>query len=160
MPLINLEFCFNCYSTEYNSRREAAAAIRSIPWHQGLTYTGGAARCVCNELLKQDCGMDPLATCIAVVFITDGKSNEPHLKVFDEVKCLHNHLNRVSTYAVGINNFYRPEIQCITSSSNLMSVRRLSRVWGWYHWPPHCPEWSVQVHLHWSQSWSQVGVCC
>ncbi len=121
----NLEFCFDCFSTDRAGRAQAAAAIQSIPYRRGSTYTGGAARCVCDKILTPACGMHPFATCTDVVFITDGHSNDRKLKVCDEVKCLHNHLNGINTHAIGINSDHdNREIDCIASSSNLKSVFR------------------------------------
>ncbi len=120
----NLEFCFDCFTTDYYGRLQAAAAIRNIPFRGGSTKTGGAARCICDKLLSPACGMHPFATCTDVVFITDGKSNDRRLNVCEEVKCLHNHLNGINTYAIGINNYDEDEIKCIASSSSLKSVFR------------------------------------
>ncbi len=119
----NLEFCFDCFTTDYLGRYYASEAIRSLPWRAGLTYTGGAARCICEELLTPACGMHPFATCTDVVFITDGHSNDPDLKVCEEVNCLHNHLNEINVYAIGITKFVNyDEIDCIASNTNLKNV--------------------------------------
>ena len=89
-----LEFCFDCFST---GQYETAQAIRNIPYRGGATYTGGATKCACDELLTPGCGMHPFATCTDVVYITDGNSNDPTLEVCNEVQCLHNHFNGVNT---------------------------------------------------------------
>ena len=119
-----LEFCFDCFGTDANGRYEAAQAIRNIIYRGGATYTGGATRCACDELLTPGCGMPSDATCTDVVYITDGKSNDPTLKVCNEVQCLHNHLNGVNTYAIGIDNYNEDEINCIAQSSDLFSTFR------------------------------------
>ena len=121
----NLEFCFDCFGTDGVGRFETAQAIRNIPYRGGLTYTGGATRCACDELLTPGCGMHPFATCTDVVYITDGKSNDPTLQVCDEVQCLHNHLNGVNTYAIGIGGYVdQAEIDCIAQSSDIFSTFR------------------------------------
>ena len=65
-----IEFCFDCFA---------------------------AIDCVCSTLLKPICGLDPDATCIDIVFITDGKSNDPSRDVCDEARsnmlCIHNKLS-------------------------------------------------------------------
>ena len=69
--------------------------------------------------------MHPFATCTDVVYITDGNSNDPTLQVCDEVNCLHNHLNGVNTYAIGIgDNVDQAEIDCIAQSSDIFSTFR------------------------------------
>ena len=120
----NLEFCFDCFNSGLRGRLEAQKAIRAIRYRGGSTKTGGAAKCACDDLLTPSCGMPSDATCIDVVFITDGKSNDPHLEVCDEVKCLHNHLNEANTYAIGIGNYNEDEINCIAHSSDLRSAFR------------------------------------
>ncbi len=121
----NVEFCFDCFPAD--NQQPAAEAIKDIPFRHGSTNTGGAVRCICDKLLSPACGMDPLATCIDVVFITDGHSHDTQLNVCEEVKCLHNHVNGINTYAIGINDYppYEEEIKCIASSSSLQSVFRL-----------------------------------
>ena len=63
-----------------------------------------------------------------VVFITDGKSNDPSLDVCEEVRCLHNRLG-VNVYAIGINSGsgFQPtynvrELECIDHFSDLISA--------------------------------------
>ena len=120
----HLHFCFDCFDTDMNGRAVTSAAIKAIPYRGGSTKTGGAAKCACDELLTQECGMDPDANCIDVVFITDGKSNDPGLEVCEEVKCLHNqHPNGVHTHSIGIGGSINPaELDCIEHSSSVSSV--------------------------------------
>ena len=66
-------------------------------------------------MLTQTCGLPVASDCIDVVFITDGRSNDPNLNVCDEIACLHNRYG-VTTYAIGIANAYDPELQCISNA--------------------------------------------
>jgi hypothetical protein len=45
---------------------------------------------MCDYMLSPTCGLDPAAGCIDVVFVTDGRANDPALDVYDEICCLHN----------------------------------------------------------------------
>ena len=117
-----LEFCFDCYGNTCQDRNNTATKIQNIPYRGGLTHTAGAARCACNFLLSQRCGLDPSANCIDVVFITDGYSNDPTRRICSEVSCLHNRAG-VNTYAIGIGNGVRQsELNCITGSSNTNGI--------------------------------------
>ena len=126
---VNLEFCFNCFENTYLGRQEAKSAIENTPYQGGGTHTAGAARCVCEEMLTSSCGIDssqPL--CLDVVFITDGKSNDPNLDVCEEVRCLHNR-HDVNTYAIGISSgsgfqqtYDQEELDCITNYSDEFSA--------------------------------------
>ena len=121
--LLRLEFCFNCFNNTLNGRRAARQAIINTRYRHGpWTRTGEAVRCVCSELLdRYKCGLDPFS-CIDVVFITDGHSNNA-LDVCREVQCLHNHPSRIiNTYAIGINNYNETEIRCLSSYSNSEQV--------------------------------------
>ena len=77
------------------------------------THTAGAAQCVCDFMLSPTCGVDPTASCIDVVFLTDGKSNDPSREICSDIRCLHNRFG-VNTYAIGIDNAHLPELLCIT----------------------------------------------
>ena len=127
---VNLEFCFDCFQNTYSGRLAAQSAIKSAPYRGGSTRTGGTARCICEDLIHSSCGIDPSLspTCLDVVFITDGKSNDPSLDVCQEVRCLHNRYG-VNTYAIGINsgNGFQPtynlaELQCIDHYSDAISA--------------------------------------
>ena len=117
-----LEFCFNCFENSLAGRIAAGQAIANTTYRGGLTHSGKAARCACNELINiQKCGLFQFS-CIDVVFITDGQSNGP-LNVCKEVKCLHdNQFRTINTYAIGIKNFRESEIQCISNYSNSETV--------------------------------------
>ncbi len=124
-----LEFCFNCFETDIFGRIKAAEAIRNIPYRGqgGYTATGGAAKCVCDKLLDLSCGIEFADnTCVDVVFITDGYSNDNNFEICDEVKCLHDHFLNLNTYSLGIGNYDTPsarsELQCIQDSSNDQSL--------------------------------------
>ena len=116
-----VEFCFNCFDNTCGGRRLMKDATSNITYRGGLTYSAGAARCACDFLLTPSCGIDPRASCIDVVFITDGRSNDPVRDVCTEIKCLHNRFG-VNTYAIGIRNYIQSELDCITEASNSMSI--------------------------------------
>lgn len=116
-----LEFCFNCHENDNNGRYKTATAIRDIEYRSGFTHTGGAAKCVCDQVLHPSCGLPSKADCIDVVFITDGKSNDPSREICNEVQCLHNRKG-VNTYAIGINNYNEDELECIAKTSNLLNI--------------------------------------
>ena len=124
---LHLEFCFNCYEGNDVGRINAMNAIRNLKHRQGWTHTAGAAKCICNSLLKPNCGIEITdKTCVDVIFITDGASNDPNLEICDEVKCLHNNFLRLNTYSLGIGNYNDPsmkkELECIHNSDNQMSM--------------------------------------
>lgn len=112
-----LEFCFDCFDNDCNGRKETKQAIKAIQYRGGLTYTGGATQCACDVLLDGDCGLPSDASCIDVVYITDGRSNDPQLRVCDRVQCLHNR-KVVNTYAIGIGNVNQAELDCIANVSS------------------------------------------
>ncbi len=116
-----LEFCFNCFDNDLQGRYETADAIKNLEYRSGWTHTGGAAKCVCDRVLHPSCGVPTTADCINVVFLTDGKSNDPSREICNEVKCLHNRLG-VNTYAIGINGYDLDELECITQASNLINI--------------------------------------
>ena len=127
---VNLEFCFDCFENTYQGRMDAQSAIKSAPYQGGATRTAGTARCICENLIHRSCGIDTSIspTCLDVVFITDGKSNDPSLDVCHEVQCLHNRYG-VNTYAIGINSGsgYQPsynlaELQCIAQYSDAINA--------------------------------------
>lgn len=111
-----VEFCFNCFDNTCNGREEVGDAMKAIRYRRGSTYTGGAAKCVCDVMLSSRCGVASSANCIDVVFITDGWSNGPR-DVCTEVKCLHNR-GGVNTFAIGIGNYNQEELNCISEQSN------------------------------------------
>lgn len=118
----NIEFCFDCYDNTCRERIEARAAINRITQRNGWTHTGGATACACDVLLRQECGLPSNARCISVVYITDGRSNDPTRKVCEEVKCLHNRAG-VETFAIGIDDdIDQDELNCIGEFSNIKSV--------------------------------------
>ena len=85
-----------------------------------MTYTGEAARCICDELLDTSCGISEDPSCLDVVFITDGRSNGRR-QICDEVKCLHRK-EGINTFAIGINGFVQAELDCIADGSDRLSA--------------------------------------
>ena len=66
----------------------------------------------------------PTASCISVVYITDGRSNDPVREVCKEVQCLHNRVG-VETFAIGIGNrVSQSELECIAGFSSTTSIFR------------------------------------
>ena len=115
-----VEFCFNCFENTCTGRYDAGVAIRSINYtrYDGTgtrwTHTAGAAQCVCNFMLSETCGLSLTANCIDVVFITDGRSNDPNHDVCSEIRCLHNRFG-VNTFAIGIGYVNITELECIVN---------------------------------------------
>ena len=125
---VNLEFCFNCFENTFDGRTKVTDAIKGIKYRGGGTHTAGTSRCVCEEILQPACGIDVYPDCLDVVFITDGKSNDPSLEICTEVKCLHSRLG-IDTYAIGINSgsgftptYNKAELDCITNYGDLTSA--------------------------------------
>ena len=111
-----VEFCFDCFENTCGGRADTFNSIISINYDRNdgiqYTHTAGAAQCVCDFMLSNTCGLVPTASCIDVVFITDGRSNDPNHDVCSEIRCLHNRFG-VNTFAIGIGNAYMPELECI-----------------------------------------------
>ena len=125
---MNLEFCFDCFENTFDGRRKVSEAINNAKFQGDGTNTAGTARCICEEVLQGSCGITADAECLDVVFITDGKSNDPKLEICDEICCLHSRFG-VNTYAIGINSgagftpsYNRTELECISNFSDLTSV--------------------------------------
>ena len=112
------EFCFKCDGV--NRIDQIKEAIKSIPYHGGLTYTGEAVKCACDNILTIPCGLPKrrkYRRCpapIDVVIITDGRSNG-NLDVCKEAKCLHNHpFYDISTFSISIGvNPNENELDCL-----------------------------------------------
>ena len=115
-----VEFCFDEHDNTDLGRQNAGIAISSIPYirpGQGnetrWTHTAGAAQCVCEYMLTPTCGLDdPAADCINVIFVTDGRANDPTLNVCTEIDCLHNRRG-VDTFAIGIGNRNELKLECM-----------------------------------------------
>ena len=63
-------------------------------------------------MLTGACGLPVSTSCIDVVFLTDGRSNDPTHNVCNEIRCLHTRKG-VNTFAIGIGNYLMEELQCI-----------------------------------------------
>lgn len=111
-----VEFCFNCFDNTCGGRVAAGERIKNIQYRGGWTHTAGAAQCVCNAILNETCGLHPDANCIDVVFITDGRSNDPKRKVCTEIECLHE--RGINTFAIGITDYVnQDELECIAENA-------------------------------------------
>ena len=125
---MNLEFCFDCFENTFDGRLKVQEAIKNAKYQGDGTNTAGTARCICEEILHSSCGINAYTECLDVVFITDGKSNDPTLEICDEIYCLHSRYG-VNTYAIGINSgagytpsYNRTELDCINNFSDLTSA--------------------------------------
>ena len=115
-----LEFCFDCFDNNCDGRRIVRDKIRTIRYRGGATFTGSATQCACETILTPDCGFDVCQACLDVVYITDGKSNDPHYDICDTVECLHNQSNadvNVYVFAIG-DNINEDELNCIAGNSS------------------------------------------
>ena len=118
-----LEFCFDCFDNTCDERRAAQDKIKSVQYHGGGTHTASATQCACDNILTPSCGFEASSTneaCLDVIYITDGKSNDPILEVCDAVDCLYNKPNTdVTVYAFGIgDNVNETELNCIARNRN------------------------------------------
>jgi hypothetical protein len=114
------EFCFDCFDNSCGGRVDARQAFLDIDYKYDRTgtrwtHTAGAAQCACDFMLTSTCGLPPDAGCIDVVFITDGRSNDPHLDVCQEVRCLHRRYG-TTTFALGIGHPNPAELECISDA--------------------------------------------
>lgn len=117
---IDLEFCFDCFDNTYSGRENAKTAISNARYHARATNTGATTKCICDQLLSSSCGLKN-KNCLDVVYITDGRSNDRIHKVCKEIQCLHKH-SGINTYAIGIRNYNKAELDCISDSSNSFSA--------------------------------------
>jgi hypothetical protein len=113
------EFCFDCFDNSMPGREAAATAMSNIPYHTGLTHSGIATTCACNKLLNAACGFhNSEVTCLDVIYVTDGHSNDPGPVTNDvcqAVGCLHVIENVVTNvYAFGVADINYDELKCIT----------------------------------------------
>ena len=115
-----LEFCFNCFENSCLGRAYTCDAMNNIQYRGGATYTGGAIRCVNDVLLSAGCGLTSTQSCIDLIVITDGRSNDPSRDVCQEVNALQWRFGeRLTTHAIGIGNVRHEELQCIRQTASL-----------------------------------------
>ena len=114
---IKLEYCFDCFTNTVDGRNKTQEAIINAEYLGQCTNTGATARCICENILKPSCGISATPNCLDVVFITDGRSNDPKLEVCEEIKCLHNQTG-ITTYAIGIGRYDRQELECIANNTD------------------------------------------
>ena len=113
---IKLEYCFNCFKNTWYGRAAAANTIRNAEYLGGCTHTGATAKCICDDILDANCGITT-TECLHVVFITDGRSNDPNRQLCREIECLHEKVG-ISTYAIGIGRYNRTELECIAHNTD------------------------------------------
>ena len=115
-----VEFCFHCFDNTCGGRTCASTAMRNINYsfnRQGVryTHTGGAVQCIDEVILTLSCGVLPDASCIDVVFLTDGQSNDPNREMCTDIVRLQNRYG-VNTFAIGIDDAFQDELQCISEA--------------------------------------------
>ena len=115
--VINLEFCFDCYT----DRSYIADAILRARTVGGWTHTTDATKCACETMLTEECGL-PLGIRtknIDVVYFTDGRHNGPcrsHLG--NELLCLHQRRN-INTTAIAVGDAAVESVQDLENPENL-----------------------------------------
>ena len=114
---IRLEYCFDCFLNTIFGRNAASVAINETEYLGQCTNSAATAKCVCENILHTSCGISSTPDCLDVVFITDGHSNDPNLRICDEIECLHNQAG-INTYALGIGGYDRDELECIENTSD------------------------------------------
>ena len=115
-----LEFCFNCFENSCRGRAHTCDAMNNIQYRGGATYTGGAIRCVNDVLLSAGCGFTSIESCIDLIVVTDGRSNDPTRDVCQEVTALQWRFGeRLTTHAIGIGRNVRlDELRCIRQTAS------------------------------------------
>ena len=159
---LHLEFCFNEYEGNDAGRSKAIKAIRNLEHREGLTHTAKAVWIICTSLLSPGCGVEHTdKTCVDVIFVTDGASNDPDLEVCDEVKCLHDNFLRVNTYALGIGSYRKPlmkkEIECIHNSDNQMSMFWYDSFFKFYRAVNDIKNWGLYGETCWETNKPKRG---
>ena len=114
---IRLEYCFDCFTNSVHGRAAASRSIQEAEYLGDCTNTGATVKCICENILGSSCGISSTPDCLDVIFITDGHSNDPNLKVCDEIRCLHDRAG-INTYAIGIGGYDPNELDCIENSSD------------------------------------------
>ena len=117
----HLKFCFNCFDNDCEGREKAKNAIQTIRYRAGLTHTAAATECACQHILQPKCGFHTSrneVTCLDVVYITDGWSNDPKRNVCKVINCLKNFGNNtdVHVFVFGLGNITQAnlkEIKCL-----------------------------------------------
>ena len=100
--VINLEFCFDCYT----KRSDIADAILRARTVGGWSHTTDATKCVCQTLLTEECGLPngQYTDNIDIVYLTDGRHNGPCRSELTKVlHCLHKPCN-INTYAIAVGD--------------------------------------------------------
>ena len=100
--VINLEFCFDCYT----KRSDIADAILRARTVGGWSHTTDATKCVCETLLTEECGLPngEFTDNIDIVYLTDGRHNGPcRSELTNVLHCLHKPCN-INTYAIAVGN--------------------------------------------------------
>lgn len=111
--LYYIEFNFTSFS-RHTPTAIIKDAICGINYRGGgRTHTAGAVQCVCKNFLQN-------AMHINVVFITDGKSNDPKRNISCEINCLHNRSD-VDTYAFGITDNVNENELCGIAKNSITS---------------------------------------
>ena len=118
--VINLEFCFDCY-TERSDIADAILRARTVG---GWSHTTDATKCACETMLTRECGL-PLGIRtknIDVVYLTDGQHNGPcrnHLG--NELLCLHQRRN-IDTTAIAVGGAAVASVQQLEGPENFEHI--------------------------------------
>ena len=100
--VINLEFCFDCYT----ERSDIADAILRARTAGEWSHTTDATKCVCETLLTEECGLPngEFTDNIDIVYLTDGRHNGPcRSELTNVLHCLHKPCN-INTYAIAVGD--------------------------------------------------------
>ena len=82
--------------------------------HTGPQEPGGPTLVVLLNVyvtICSPCGLSIDAGCIDVIFLTDGRSNDPRYDICQEVGCLHRRRG-VDTFAIGVGNYNTLRMDC------------------------------------------------
>ncbi len=118
--VINLEFCFNCYT----NRSDIADAILRARTVGGWTHTTDATKCACETLFTEECGLPngQHTYNIDVVYLTDGRHNGPcRSRLTDEIRCLHLPCN-INTYAIAVGDAALETVEALQDKRTLGHV--------------------------------------
>ena len=101
----------------YSSREDLSSAVSRIPYYGGGTHTAEALYLLINEGFAEARPTIEGVPRIAIV-VTDGKSNGPR-SIVSAAQAL-KQVETVTTYAVGVGDANKEELNTIASAENLV----------------------------------------